>query len=389
MNGKDSAGSTSLLVLMQYDSSNSRVFRALLQQQKLDVNAVAEGGETALIIATRHYCSRYVKGCFRSETLVTIRALLKHPELNVNAKDDKGLTAFSHVSLARHSEVLCEFLKHDDVDVNERFKNGETALIRACLATYISIDMVRELLKHNKLDGNAKDDEGYTAFMRACLNTGLGVVLNWWEHDDVNVAHDSLERDNLDVICKLLNHDGVDVNAKTDCGDTALLLTIHRYSRSTEVFFFGLTEQGGVTERYTDGRHQRKLDIVLLLLAHKKIDVNAADDQGRTPFYWASHYGCCEIVREMLKNEKVDVNVRDASGNTPLISACLNGRLGVVRMLLEHEKVDVHVMKTSGLTALDIARNHGMPEITQCLEEYFNVCCKETSGNSKRKRKFS
>ena len=368
VDGKDRAGRTALHVLLDHPAFDSAIFRELLQQPKIDVNAVAAGGETALIVATRRHCQHGGYGV-RCDAIYD---LLMHREVNVNAKDNEGLTAFSHVSGTRNNDVFREFLKREDLDINERFNRGETALIRACLDTYNSIDNVRDLLKHNNLDVNAKDDQGYTAFLRACANGDVGVV------------------------CELLEHDDVDVNAKTDCGDTGLLLAIQRYGRSVQPppavnNAISCNKPRWVTPASGGPGVRRKSGTVWQLLRHHKVDANAADDQGRTALYWASYSGCCEIVCGLLKNETVDANVTDASGDTPLISACVNGHLETVCVLLKHETLDVHAMNTAGSTALDIARDLNMLEITKCLEEHFNVsmCCGETSGNSKRKREFS
>ncbi|KAI2500739.1 hypothetical protein MHU86_13718 [Fragilaria crotonensis] len=368
VNGEGRADGAALHVLLNHPGFDLSIFRELLHQPKLDVNAVDTGGETALIMATRRYCQHRCYGV----PFDAISDLLKHPQVNVNAKDNEGLTAFSYFSGTRNNDVFREFLKREDLHINERFTHGETALIRACFDTYNSVDNVRELLKHKNLDVNAKDDLGYTAFLWACVNGDVGVV------------------------CELLEHDDVDVNAKTDCGDTGLLLAIQRYGRSVQPpqavdNAICCNKPRWVTPASGGPGVRRKSGTVWQLLRHRKVDANAADDQGRTALYWASYFGCCEIVCGLLKDEMVDVNVTDASGNTPLISACLNGHLDTVCVLLKHDKLDVHAMNIAGSTALDIARDLNMLEITQCLEEHFNgsMCCGETSGNSKRKREFS
>lgn len=279
--------------------------------------------------------------------------LLKHPEVDVNAKDKRGDSAFSLASLTAYVKVLHEFLKHKDVDINERFANGETALMRAAISGKPgrghkgNVRNVLALLPYRKLDVNAKDDNGYTALMLAC------------------------SRGEMDVVWELLQHDDVDVNVKTGMGWTSLLLAIDQYYEDLQ---YVKGTHG------PDARDVRNLEeIVLELVQHEKIDVNLGQEDGQTALHYASIGGHSRFAFELLKKEKVDVNKRTWScGNTPLICASSAGHLGIVRMLLRNKNVDVHVKNKAGLTALDVART---PGITKCLEEYIKI-----SQGSKRKR---
>lgn len=55
---------------------------------------------------------------------------------------------------------------------------------------------------------------------------------------------------------------------------------------------------------------------------------------------------------------------------TALTWASQKGRLDIVVMMLERNNVHTAVKNKAGLTALDVARNCGMMEVAQCLEEH-------------------
>ncbi|KAI2513049.1 hypothetical protein MHU86_1340 [Fragilaria crotonensis] len=74
----------------------------------------------------------------------------------------------------------------------------------------------------------------------------------------------------------------------------------------------------------------------------------------------ASYEGHWDVVLELLKHENVDVNATGICGYTALMWATLGGRMDVVSELLQHDKLDINARNMAGSTALDIARNFEM-----------------------------
>lgn len=73
--------------------------------------------------------------------------------------------------------------------------------------------------------------------------------------------------------------------------------------------------------------------VVGQLLAAPGIDVNAADEHGQTPLWWAVSEGHEAVVRQLLAAPGIDVNAADKNGRTPLIVAQVHGYKGILKLL--------------------------------------------------------
>ncbi|MBC6427160.1 MAG: ankyrin repeat domain-containing protein, partial [Ekhidna sp.] len=129
-----------------------------------------------------------------------------------------------------------------------------------------------------------------------------------------------------DVILRLIT-EGADVNAKSNTGNTALILAAT----------FGRTAT------------------VTALLGVSGINVNIQNDFGNTALIWAAMFGHTAVVNALLENPGINVNIKESSGNTALIWAAFNGRTNIVTALLEVSDINVNIQNSSDKTALDAA----------------------------------
>jgi ankyrin repeat protein len=97
-----------------------------------------------------------------------------------------------------------------------------------------------------------------------------------------------------------------------------------------------------------------KFEMVQRLIEYDA-DIDARDEDGWTPLYWASigdHFKDSSLLR-LLLGHGADVNARANDGSTPLHRASGNGALEIMRLLLEHG-ADVGAVNADCKTALQV-----------------------------------
>ena len=100
--------------------------------------------------------------------------------------------------------------------------------------------------------------------------------------------------------------------------------------------------------------YAEKFEVVKKLIEYDA-DIDARDERGQTPLYWASEgrYFKDGSVLGLLLERGADVNARADDGSTPLHEASICGALEVVRLLLERS-ADVEAVSVDGKTALQV-----------------------------------
>ena len=160
---------------------------------------------------------------------------------------------------------------------------------------------------------------------------------------------------NLDAVCQVLLA-GVDVNARTSSGETAL----HIASAGNYV------------------------PVVRRLLAHPSIDVNVMSSEGSTPLHLACHRGHAAVIVLLLRDPRTSVNVGwTSSCVTPLFLAVKQGCEAAVAVLLREPTVDPNSATLEmRATPLHMATYLGNPAIVARLlqRESTNVKARTKDG---------
>ncbi|KAH6881244.1 hypothetical protein BKA70DRAFT_1167462 [Coprinopsis sp. MPI-PUGE-AT-0042] len=107
--------------------------------------------------------------------------------------------------------------------------------------------------------------------------------------------------------------------------------------------------------------------IVALLLAHPKIDVNAANRFGYTALMKASIENAEEAATFVLAHPKIKPNQVDAEGRTALMHATSWGFTNIVRIILANPSTKVNIRCKEGKTALSIAQEKGRHDVVKLL----------------------
>ena len=98
-------------------------------------------------------------------------------------------------------------------------------------------------------------------------------------------------------------------------------------------------------------------------------DIDAKDDEGRTPLYWACTRGHEDVASLLIASSvgRVDINSRDNRLQTPLLRAAEYGHESVSRLLINTVGIDVNAMDFSGMTPLLWAARRGHVAVTEVL----------------------
>ena len=97
------------------------------------------------------------------------------------------------------------------------------------------------------------------------------------------------------------------------------------------------------------------------------IDLNGADNEGRTALSWGASSGHDAVVKLLLDRKDVAADPKDRYGRTPLWSAAHNGHDTVVKLLLEREDVAGDLKDSYGQTPLWWAAQNGHEAVVKLL----------------------
>ncbi|WP_206680779.1 ankyrin repeat domain-containing protein [Endozoicomonas acroporae] len=279
------------------------------------------------------------------------KILCKHPVIDFNSKNKKGLTLLMIAAKYGKTEHLKLLLTKKGIKVNLQDKNGDTALLLA--ASNGRLECLTALLTQQKINVGLRNKNRWTPLMTAARN-GHG-----------------------DCVEELFDHVASSINKQNKGGYTALMLAVIGGNERCVSFLFQNSDSGINTTNKKDNTawiHLRNgLGGTLAILAAKYgniyclkailekkiIDVNEADNNGKTALMHAAANGQTKCLELLLEQEGIDVNKRNNNNETALIMAANNGHVKSLKLLLAHESIDVNCHANWGPTALMLAAQNG------------------------------
>ena len=331
--------------------NHDNVVRALLSNSQCLVDTKDQDGYTAL-----HYSCKY-------GYVDIVKTLVQH-KANVNARTDSGDTPLTLAAKHGHDNIVQDLLSDTDCIMDAKDKDGYTALHYSC--KYGHFDIMRALLiKYKAIDINATTDSGYTPLMLAAMNNHANVVhtllsdsqclVDAKSQDGYTALHYSCKYGHVDVVRTLLvKYKAIDVNTRTDSGDTPLTLA---------------------------ARHEHD-NVVHALLSDSQCLVDTKDQDGYTALHYSCIYGYVDIVKTLVKH-KANINARTYSGNTPLTLAAICNHDNVVHALLSDSQCLVDTKDQDGYTALHYSCIYGYVDIVKTLVKHkANINARTYSGNT-------
>lgn len=372
-------------LLQEIIGGNEEAVRDILRKG-VDINSKDNDyGETAL-----HLASRYGH--------VGIVDILLESKADIQIRDRDEWTPLISACTSRSAEVVRSLLRYIPPQIEADYINvsiygGSTALTMAC--QYSTSEVIHELL-NKKADVNTRDDDGDTPLILAAHYGDAAMVEDILTHDpDIYEArgdggsalHEAIKNENRENKCqiveKLLQKESL-LGFRDNQGRTPLHIACERGDLQVVE---KLVDQPGIDVNAPDYNERTPLhaaseknhvEVVQKLLRHTEIDVNAEDDDWLTVLHIACDQGYLGLVEKFLSHPGIHVNTQDIFGNTPLHKASERNALDVAVKLISHnetdlndlseeERVNINAQNTSGLTALHLACQEGHIGVARIL----------------------
>lgn len=401
----------------------------VLLEAGANANWVDKSGESALSLAVSCYDIENVKlllesgadssvlgaeliGAAISGNTKVTKALIESGE-DVNATGYNGYTPLMVAAVTGHAEIA-KILLDAGANIEAIDVEGQTALL---FAVYSKQPKFIEVLLSVGADVNAKGIDGYEVWhtlesfesedeiakIWAKFRTRKGIMS---ESEREALLIEVIRKGDL-VEAKRLIADGVDINATDEHGKTALMRAVHNNEIEIAKVLISIGADVGVGNGWTvwdwiwgnslscDGEMARVLlqiretDMVLINAAIKGqidevnaqlkggVDVNVADEHGKTSLMYAAYRGHVEIIKVLLK-AGADVNASNYygvfNGWTALMGAVEGNHPEIVKLLLSvganiNAESEGVTAESEGFTALTWARVQGHVEIVKMLKD--------------------
>ena len=252
---------------------------------------------------------------------------------NVNASSDSGTPLIAAIQF--NSYELVDYLIEHGANVKLSTKDGNTPLM-AMMSRYFgnnsdeAEDRIRVLVKAG-VDPNAKNKNGQTA---------------------LSLAVSSRRKDAIPVLFEL----GANPEAPDTQGNTPLRAAFYDPETFKILLDNGANPNakvGGMT-LLQQALIQNNQQIIPLLLASKKLDINGKNSEGETPLHFAVNRNNVTDIQPLLVRG-ADPNAVNNRMETPLIKAARLGYINSAKALIDWQ-ADVNLQDNMGHTALFYAK---------------------------------
>jgi len=316
----------------------------VLFDQRADINATNDDGETPLTVALRHG---------PMESLMEATNILLSHGANPNSTG-KGWSPI-HAAVSRGHRDVVDLLQTHGADPNSRVDDGRTLL-------------------------HVASKRGNLKVAQRLLELGAGADINSRDNEGRTPLHVIMDSGSDDIALLLLEH-GADPCIRDDAGRTSL----HAASRSRCLKFARRLLELGIDVNTRDDQGRTPLhviwteDVGLLLLEHGA-DPGIRDNDGQTPLHAASHGGNLKFARRLVELG-VGVDLRDNQGRTPL-HVVHPGDDEVALLLLERGAAP-GIRDDGGQTPLHVAsqRVH-LKSARRLLDLSFDVNTRDNQGRT-------
>ena len=335
-----------------------------------------ESGQTAFILAAKHYNSAVINYLFSKGADVEARdnmgqtaifysreeqitQILINNGAKINIRDRDGCTplmvAIGNYTLSSGNSHI-EYLVEQGADVNAKNNNGETALILlAKRGRHTDIG----LLMNESTDSpmGCVSDPPFKCFE---ILISKGANLNAKSNDGTTVLMSATQDDNSKLV-KFLISKGADVMSKDNNGNTALMKAIINCRSVHKEFFVQLYVSCGVDVNARNNNGDTALlleaarkypDNIFNFLASIGADVNVQNKQGKTALMllYRNNNGATKAFDYLLSVCK-NIDAKDAKSYTLLMHTAMDCNLEMIEKLAV-AGADLNITDNEGNTAV-------------------------------------
>ena len=315
---------------------NTSIVIALLGHPKIDVNIKQGDEETALERAAYVGATDIVK------------ELLKRPEIDVNSKPSRsfGNTALMWTMNGNQElEMAKDLLAHPNIDVNSKNYEGDTPLMRSVMGYD---EIFKMLISHPKIDVNIQNNHGDTALGHAISNGHLDRAKDLLSMPEINPNGKSYDRW---------------AENNKDNGSSPLISAIN--GMFSPKYASGYNFNKNDAPKPDDYR-----EVIQKILDTKGLDINAQSNAGETALTILSRTQEGQLLEKVLNHPEIDANIQNKDGNSALIIATEQNNIFAVKRLLEVPDIDADLKNENGQTAQDIADIKGLTKISDLIESH-------------------
>ena len=285
------------------------------------------------------------------------QAALEQCEINKEKRGDKKPESICKIYAANYDVIA----KKEDFSVDP-----DTTSFMAAVLTG-NVDLVKEYLASGT-DINFESKKGITPIFVAAMTGNFelyefllkkGADLDVVHNDGSNLLMAAIGGKNINILRSLLEKN-LDVNKQDNDGNTSLHLAV----MTMEIpIIKALIDHGADTSKENNkGMSPQALALPIKLdlnnlesKTSETVDVNARDEDGWTPLFWAAKENDLQKINELL-DRGADIDARDDFGSTSLTYAINHEHFLAVRLLLK-KGADVHNEDEGGETPLMDAAN--------------------------------
>lgn len=388
-------------VLLQACSQDNTEIVKLLLETRVGIEAEDANGLTPLRRALANKYREHVDLLLAKNAKITkqmffaaaelgvekiLRALLSRGDVDIEYKDDNGLTVLWYV-LASKSQSCIKFILSFNPEIDVQGKDGENMMHQAArfgnknmleslvgrgvfiesvdphgrTPLWLAVDSGDEecvkLLLGQQTDINAQDSSKVSILHQAVYKTHvhivkllLGISTKTQDQPNPDLEHEiAVPSPNFDVDAHVDNnqdelhhvpHSRPDINTKDEDDETPLIRAV--INESEEIVNILLFEKG-VKLQGVDADGDTELgraawsgnEKIVAALLKASADTEKANRDGRTPLYWAAWNGAEAVAKLLLVEGNCHIAIPDSDGQTPFHAAVERGYVSLVKLLLD------------------------------------------------------